>query len=63
MAAATLALAEPAEKGIDIGVLRQMVRFMAQRLMQLDVDGRCGAGYGEKSRERLRGQVPPARRH
>ena len=40
----TMALAELAEKGADIDVLRQMVQFMAQRLMELDVDGRCGAG-------------------
>ena len=49
----TMALAELAEKGADIDVLRQMVQFMAQRLMELDVDGRCGAGYDEKSPERL----------
>jgi putative transposase len=24
--------------------LRQMVQFMAQRLMEIDVEGRCGAG-------------------
>jgi hypothetical protein len=45
--------AELAEKGADIDVLRQMVQFMAQRLMELDVEGRCGAGYDEKSAERL----------
>ena len=49
----TMALAELAEKGADIDMLRQMVQFMAQRLMELDVDGRCGAGYDEKSPERL----------
>ena len=37
----------------DIDVLRQMVRFMAQRLMELDVEARCGAGYDEKSPERI----------
>ena len=31
----------------------QMVQFMAQRLMELDVEARCGAGYDEKSAERL----------
>src|SRR5476651_1900330 len=30
-----------------------MVQFMAQRLMELDVEGRCGAGYDEKSSERV----------
>lgn len=49
----TIALSELAEKGADIDVLRQMVQFMAQRLMELDVEGRCGAGYDEKSPERL----------
>ncbi len=44
MTATTMALAELAEKGADIDVLRQMVQFMAQRLMELDVEGRCGAG-------------------
>jgi Transposase, Mutator family len=34
-------------------VLRQMVLFMAQRLMELDVEGRCGAAYDEKAPERL----------
>lgn len=48
----TMALAELAEKGADVDVLRQMVQFMAQRLMEIDVEGRCGAGYDEKSAER-----------
>jgi putative transposase len=52
MTTATMALAELAEKGSDIDVLRQMVQFMAQRLMQMDVEGRCGAGYDEKTPER-----------
>ncbi len=45
----TMALAELAEKGADIDVLRQMVQFMAQRLMEVDVESRCGAGYDEKA--------------
>src|SRR6185437_7871838 len=53
MTTATMALTELAEKGADIDVLRQMVQFMAQRLMELDVEQRCGAGYDEKSAERL----------
>src|SRR5512146_2070896 len=48
-----MALTELAEKGADIDVLRQMVQFMAQRLMELDVESRCGAGYDEKSAERI----------
>src|SRR5512133_2392003 len=53
MTNATMALAELAEKVADVDVLRQMVQFMAQRLMELDVEARCGAGYDEKSAERL----------
>ena len=34
MTTATMALTELAEKGADIDVLRQMVQFMAQRLME-----------------------------
>ena len=49
MTTATMALAELAEKGADIDVLRQMVQFMAQRLMEIDVEARCGAGYDEKA--------------
>ena len=53
MTTPTIALAELAEKGSDIDVLRQMVQFMAQRLMDMDIEGRCGAGYDEKNTERL----------
>lgn len=38
----TIALAELAELGADVDVLRQMVQFMAQRLVEIDVEGRCG---------------------
>jgi putative transposase len=53
MTNATMALTELAEKGADIDVLRQMVQFMAQRLMEMDVEALCGAGYDEKSADRL----------
>ena len=46
-------MAELADKGPDVDMLRQMVRFMAQRLMDMDVESLCGAGYDEKSAERL----------
>ncbi len=38
-----------ATQGADVDVLRQMVQFMAQRLMELDVDSHCGAGYDVKA--------------
>ena len=53
MTNATIALAELADKGPDVDVLRQMVQFMAQRLMDMDVESLCGAGYDQKSAERL----------
>ena len=52
MTNASIALAELAEKGADVDVLREMLHFVAQRLMELDVEERCGASYGERSPER-----------
>lgn len=49
MTTPTMSLAELAEKGADVDLLRQMVQFMAQRLMEIDVESRCGAGYDEKA--------------
>jgi len=48
----SMALADLAEKGADTDVLREMVQFLAQRLMEADVEGRCGAGYGERDVDR-----------
>jgi putative transposase len=53
MTNATIALAELAEKGPDVDVLRQMVQFMCQRMTDMDVETLCGAGYDEKSAERV----------
>src|SRR4029450_4249735 len=41
------------EKTPDADLLREMIGFAAQRLMELEVAGLTGAGYGEKSPERL----------
>jgi transposase-like protein len=41
------------EKSSDADLLREMIGFTAQRLMALEVEGKTGAGYGEKSAERL----------
>jgi len=41
------------EKTPDADLLREMIGFTAQRLMELEVGGLTGAGYGEKSPERL----------
>jgi len=47
-----MALAELAEKGADADLLREMIQFVAQRMMEMDVEGLCAAGYGERSPER-----------
>lgn len=49
----TMALTELAEKGADVDLLREMIQFVAQRLMELDVETLCGAGYGERTGERV----------
>jgi len=41
------------EKSSDADLLREMIGFTAQRLMELEVEDKTGAGYGEKSAERL----------
>ena len=41
------------EKTPDADLLREMIGFAAQRLMELEVAGLTGAPYGEKSPERL----------
>lgn len=49
----TVSLNELLEKGADVDLLRQMIQFVAQRMMELDVEGLCGAGYDIKSVERI----------
>ena len=49
----TMALAELAEKGADADLLREMLQFVAQRLMDMDVESLCAAFYGERSPDRL----------
>src|SRR3954452_8531284 len=41
------------EKSSDADLLREMIGFPAQRLMELEVENKTGAAYGEKSAERL----------
>jgi len=41
------------EKNSDTELLREMVGFAAERLMELEVAGLTGAGHGERSAERI----------
>ena len=47
-----IALRELLEKGSDATLLREMIGFAAQRLMELETDTLCGAGHGERSESR-----------
>ena len=47
-----MALAQLLEKGSDGDLLREMIGYVAQRLMQLDVDGLVGAAHGERGEDR-----------
>jgi putative transposase len=51
-----IALRELLEKGSDATLLREMIGFAAQRLMELETEALCGAGHGERieSRTNLR---------
>ena len=44
-------------------LLREMVRSFAEQLMSAEADAICGAGYGERSAERVNTpqRLPPSR--
>lgn len=48
-----IALAELAEKGADADLLKQMIQYVAQRMMEMDAENLCAAGYSERSPERM----------
>jgi len=48
-----MALAELVEKGADADLLREMIQYVAQRMMDMDVEGLCVAAYAERSPERV----------
>ena len=47
-----IALRALLEKGSDATLLREMIGFAAQRLMELETEALCGAGHGERSEAR-----------
>src|SRR6201988_5174031 len=47
-----IALRALLEKGSDATLLREMIGFAAQRLMELESETLCGAGHGERSADR-----------
>ena len=48
-----IALKELIEKGSDADLLREMIAFIAGRMMELEVEGLTGAGHGERSPTRI----------
>ncbi len=48
-----MALIELTEKGADADLVRQMLAFAAERLMEAEVEGRTGAPHGERDPDRL----------
>ena len=53
MTDATMNLKTLIEKTPDADLLREMIGFAAERLMEMEVGAATGAGYGEKSVLRL----------
>src|SRR4051794_33600849 len=53
MTDAMMSLKSLMEKTPDADLLREMIGFAAERLMELEVGALTGAGYGEKIPERL----------
>jgi hypothetical protein len=49
----SIALRELLEKSADADLLREMIGFAAERLMELEVQGLTGARYGARSPDRL----------
>ena len=49
----SIALRELLEKSADADLLREMIGFAAERLMELEVQSLTGAGHGERSPDRL----------
>lgn len=53
----TIALSELLEKGADVDLLRQMIQFVAQRIMELDVEGMGMTGISKSQVSRLASEI------
>ena len=53
MAKASIALAELVEKGAKDDIVRDLLAHIVGRLMEFEIEQRCGAEYGERTEERL----------
>jgi putative transposase len=48
----SIALSELIEKEADADLVKQMIQYVAQRMMEMDAEGICAAAYGERSPDR-----------
>jgi len=51
MAKTSIALAELVEKGAQDDIVRELLSHVAERLMEFEVEARCGATYGERTED------------
>ena len=52
MATGSIALSELVEKGAKDDIVRELLGHVAERLMEFEIEQRCGAEYGERSADR-----------
>jgi len=52
VAKASIALSELVEKGAKDDIVRELLGHVAERLMEFEIEQRCGAEYGERSADR-----------
>ncbi len=52
MAKASMALSELVEKGAKDDIVRELLGHVAERLMEFEIEQRCGAEYDERSADR-----------
>ena len=63
MAKTSIALAELVEKGSQDDVVRELLGHVVERLMDFEIEQRCGASYGERSDDRSNSRNGYRERH